>query len=458
MPLLSEGAYPRYTEEDAAQYLSKARKEELEQSSDLLWPPNAKHYPFLDITRIMCVWCVAIDHGNSSFGKWNVMFTQIWVLQFLFLVCGVCYGMSNRSLCGYLNRLLVYFTIGSCINLMAWMVSGMNWQNNVFGMVFQFWFVAGLMIYAIMLAPLKGWLKGCDQTPSAGEPAPESQTSPALPPETQHPAQNADSASFIDNRDNLLKPIAAIGGTILVVFLGIHILLEPIFTPVVAPLVLQLFKPLGTASSFWGAPSTLPEANAFVAAWCDYILVTVCNCALIFVGTRVMSRRSQVPWLLIFNTYVFRAAWPRGVDERPFHGLELTMLALTCYHLGLEGRRKIGKYIIRYWFVVIWVCSLLWPPYIDYRLDEHPPQGFPLRFRYTLIEMIFVVCFLTAGERLVQKEIFTEDRLQFLNTWALIVFLVHKAVHILIPPPFNWIFLVALMPTCWACQNLKEFT
>jgi hypothetical protein len=40
---------------------------------------SARRYAHLDATRIVCVFCVAVDHGNSSFGDWNVIFVQNWL-------------------------------------------------------------------------------------------------------------------------------------------------------------------------------------------------------------------------------------------------------------------------------------------------------------------------------------------------------------------------------------------
>eukprot|EP00971_Amphidinium_carterae_P239891 4762296-Amphidinium_carterae.1 len=36
-----------------------------------------------------------------------------------------------------------------------------------------------------------------------------------------------------------------------------------------------------------------------------------------------------------------------------------------------------------------------------------------------------------------------------MSTWALLVFMVHKAIHIMLPSPVNWLFLLALIPFFW---------
>mmetsp|Transcript_76326 Transcript_76326/g.236366 ORF Transcript_76326/g.236366 Transcript_76326/m.236366 type:complete len:136 (-) Transcript_76326:129-536(-) len=134
------------------------------------------------------------------------------------------------------------------------------------------------------------------------------------------------------------------------------------------------------------------------------------------------------------------------------------LLGMSCYFLGLRHRRVIGLYLVRYWFLVLLLCAMIWPPGEHQRFDEipPPPRDMELRVRVYLLEGIFVVIWLAAGERLVQPEIFTEDRLAFLNNWGLLVFLVHKAIHMTILPPFNWTVLVLLAPACYWAQNLSR--
>lgn len=435
----------------------------LEESDELLMPSADGHHPFLDITRICCVGCVAIDHGNSAFGMWNVAFSQEWVLQYLYLVSGVCYGMSSRGLMQYEMRLAVYLLIGVLVNWSAWVVTGQDWMHDFFNVVFHLWFVAGLMIYAALLAPLRPYLEWVRRRSDRlrAEAAMDAAPSTSRDPEAEHPdvageaeasAQSPVGLRQRTNRDSLLRTLAVVGGGLVAMMLVFHVVLEPCLEST-APMVYRFWSQFGSNVGFWGLPNSIQESQEFLQHTCRYVLLTLSNVYLIIVCPLVLQQRTVTGWLVLANTYLNRMLFHRGQDERPFHGLDLMMITLTCQYLGLKGRRKVGEYVIRYWFVVLLLCTLLWPPGEFGRFDENPPTRMDTRIRINLLEAIFVVVWLVAGERLVQPEIFTEDGMDFLNSWALIVFLVHKAVHIMFVPPLNWGALLAIAPVCYLSRR-----
>mmetsp|Transcript_11573 Transcript_11573/g.24385 ORF Transcript_11573/g.24385 Transcript_11573/m.24385 type:complete len:466 (-) Transcript_11573:88-1485(-) len=446
--LPKHGLLPTYGDQEKG-FIAAAQDTE----SDEFLSPTTKYFPFLDITRICCVWCVAVDHGNSSFGLWNMMFTQEWVLQYLFLVCGVSYGLSSKSLANYLGRLAVYAAIGISVNWTAWIVTGMDWRSNFFNVIFHIWFVIGLMGYAVLLFPLKVWLARVRNWPRSDdrrhvqEPTPEAEH--PLAEQAVAAEQRAPSTSY---RDVLLKYLAGIGGGLLAIFILFQVVLDPV-VDLLAPEFLEFWKNMGAGAAFWGLPMTLGESRAFLQHMSTYFMLTCSNIYLVVACPLIFENASLTTWGVLINTYGHRLLFYRSKEERPFHGLDLMMVALTCYYLGLRNRRKIGEYVIRYWFVVLFFCALLWPPGTLGRFDEHPPTDLERRIRWNLLEAIFVIIWLVAGERLVQKEIFTEDRLDFLNEWALILFLVHKAVHIMFVPPLNWVALVGLAPVCYILRR-----
>lgn len=490
-------------------FAKKAAQPELRQDDecdDLLPPSPDGHHPFLDITRICCVGCVAIDHGNWTFGVWNILFSQDWVLQYLYLVCGVCYGMSSRNLAGYELRLGVYVVIGVLVNWSAWIITGMDWKDDFFNVVFHFWFVVGLMGYVLLLAPLRQYLhyvreKSRPTTPQpaavaaqaasarpAGRPeqsdeevgtttsklgdAADGGTSGALRPASQSEDQSSGEQAAAEAgsdeqtqkhgarlhpRDSLLYALAVIGGGLLANLLLFKVVLVPVLVMALGSSAWHFWAEMGSGGSYWGLPQNPQESQQFLEHMCTYFMLTCSNMYLIVACPIVFQKSSVTGWAVLLNTYLNRTLFHRGQDERPFHGLDLMMLTLTCYYLGLRHRRIIGEYIVRYWFLVLFACALLWPPGLHVRLDEHPPgpEQIGLRCRAEILEAIFIVVWLAAGERLVQREIFTEDKLDFLNDWALIVFLVHKAVHIMLVPPLNWVFLVAIAPACYAWRKLR---
>lgn len=405
------------------------------EEENALLTPSSGHHPWIDVTRIACVWLVAVDHGAPSFGRYDQLFGQQWVLQFLFLVCGVCYGMSRRSLFSYELRLAQYVVIGIIINWSAWIVTGQDWQHNFFGVVFHFWFVVGLMLYVAILSPLKPYLQRIRD---------------AEPKETPEDVgtEPAERSQQQDRRDSLLYSLLLIGGGLLGIMLVFTVVMAPVIE-LAAPAMLSLSALFGTSTSFWGLPQDLQGSRQFLEHMSTYFMGTAGNVYLLVVCPMVLTRKALTPWALLLYTYGHRLLFYRASDERPFHGLDLMTIALAVYYLGLLHRRRLGEYVIRYWFVVLFGCALLWPPGADVRFDETPPMDISTRIRVNLLEAIFVIVWLVAGDRMVQREIFAEDKLDFLNLWALVVFLVHKAVHIVFVSPLNWIVLLGLAPACY---------
>lgn len=410
---------------------------------------SRKSHPFLDITRICCVWCVAVDHGNWSFGHWNCLFTQDWVLQYLFLVCGVSYGISSRRLGGYLSRLFAYFAMGVLLNWVAAVIAGSNWKTNMFDVVFHLWFVVGLMIYAVLLAPLKWYLQSTVQ--GLEEEEDRRRASAERDPETDHPEAEAagQRQAAEEERDSVLWAIMVICGGVVCITVFFTVVMRPIVNLLAAGAGSSL-SAFGQGADFWGLPQDVQEARIFFHRLSTYLMCSSTSVYLMVVCPRFLRQPSATTWLVILNTYIHKLFFYRGQDDRFFHGLDIMIMGMSCYFLGLRHRRLIGMYIVRYWFLVLLVCALIWPPGVHQRFDENPPvpEDIDLRIRVYLLEAVFAVVWLAAGERLVQPEIFTEDKLTFLNNWGLLVFLVHKAVHVAIVPPLNWTVLLLLAPAC----------
>merc|ERR1719373_510303 len=99
------------------------------------------------------------------------------------------------------------------------------------------------------------------------------------------------------------------------------------------------------------------------------------------------------------NMYIHRLIFYRAQNERPFHGFDLFFLAFVCAHLGLRCRTQVGNAVVRYWFAILIICGLLWVPGTDRRMDVDTPRDLITRCRVNLLEAIFVVVWMTAGER-----------------------------------------------------------
>jgi hypothetical protein len=232
-----------------------------------------------------------------------------------------------------------------------------------------------------------------------------------------------------------------------------------IYTLVIIPcFTMTLTKPIydiffstvsGPGSEFWDLPQNLEESGAFLQRFMMDVRVTFLNVYLVLAFPFFSRGVSLIVWLVLINTYTFRILYYRGPEARFINAFDCTMLGLVCYVYGLRWRKVIGMYLCRYWFLVLFVSAVLWPVGLVNRLDEHPPEDPLLRARYNLLEAIYVVLFLTAVERMLDYKIITEDKMDFLNWWSLILFLVHKAVLMTVPPPSSWVVLLGLAVPCY---------
>lgn len=398
-----------------------------------LFQQSGKRFHFLDVVRIVCVGLVVVNHGGTKwsdkFGLWNEMYVQQWVLQWLFIVCGISFAMSSRNTPGYLARLGLYFAIGVCTNWCAWVITGMDWKHNFWDVIFQFWFIFGLMMYLIGLTPIKYYLK------------------------------KVSAKAYVLPDSGLLGTVTAVAIIVAMVFM-VHLCftlaLGPFLNVTLGRGFVWVHKVAGDGADFWGMPANSQESLAFIQELLSYLQVSFASLLILLIFPMVSDKLSLTTWLVLINMYAFRCIYPRGQFGRIVDGFDFTMLGLVNYHLGLSYRKTIGKYMVRYWFVILFVFSLIIPPGTFGRFDETgmPSAGF--RIRYHTVELALVVLLLSAGELMADSKIFTEDKADFLNWWALYMFLFHKFIHLVIPHPFNWLVILCLAPICWVVHSAKR--
>jgi len=385
--------------------------------------PDGRH-PSLDVIRIVCIWLACVDHGETPFGYWNTMYVQSWVLQYLFLICGICFGMTKKGLPSYLSRLGMYFVIGVCCNWVAWAIAGLDWKHNSWDIVFQFWFVFGLMMYCVALYPFKQYLARVKNERRTSE----------------------------SSWAHFARGVAVLVLGFAVIKLLFRAMLIPIMQKEVAAPLANAISQMGSSAQFWGVLSDPHDAATWCGRFLTYLESSLASVYLVMVSPYLFSRLSAVGWLVIANNYYHRCFEYRGQDSRIFTGFDVTFLGLTCFYFGLQYRRVIGEYFVRYWFLFLFICALLWPPGTTGRWDEQPPTDPTKRLAYNFMEMIFVVFFLCAAERMADPKIFSEDRMDFMGNFTLLLFLVHKAVYILVPQPYCWYVILSLIPFCYTIQ------
>jgi len=387
-------------------------------------------FPYLDLTRLICIWLVVMDHGGTLYGVWNVMYVQGWVLQYLYIIAGISFGMSKTPLLQYVGRLGMYFLVGVFCNFTAWVVKGMDWKGQMWDVVFQFWFVFGLMGFVCCLAPLKAYLMRVRDR--------------AVPQDWEQVPRDELQHWYIA----ILQGLAAVGFGVVAIKVVWHLALVPLVQRSLTLPVVALGRYTGYGAEHWGLPSTNDEGAEFLEHFCTYLQVTAISVFIILIFPMVSNQTSLVGWLVLLNTYLHRVFCYRAQEARMINSFDVTMIGMTCYYLGLRHRKVVGTYLVRYWFLVLFACAMLWPPGAHGRFDENPPKALTHRVMDNAQEALLVVLFLTAIERMVDTNIFMVDipksTMWALNVYGFLLFLVHKAIHIMIPQPLNWFLLVAL--------------
>lgn len=399
----------------------------------LLEPTPDGYYPHLDVWRAICIAVVVLDHGNGHYSEWNLLFGQNWTLQFIFVICGICFGLTRRGIGGYLLRLAGYVFVGVTCNLVARVIVRDEWWKDPWNVVFQFWFVVALIGYSLMLLPLKWYLAGFKDRQV------EAQASLAGDAEAGGAQALKAGLSARELAGGLFAVFGGLFGIWFILSNGLARLLADSMGAEFAALT----KRLGPGFAYWmGSPDQ--AITGIIAA----LELSISNIWLaLAVPAMFPSQAPYTGWLILINMHLRRLSlWYSGIGEKLMNGLDLMLLGLVCYYLGFKFRRPIGQKMARYWFVWISICGLVWKPGTHGRMDLLMPEEWTMRWRMQFLDTVFMVMFLTAGERTVDPRIFTEDKCNFINYLGLFLFLVHKAIHIVCPEPWNWLVILTWIP------------
>lgn len=196
---------------------------------------------------------------------------------------------------------------------------------------------------------------------------------------------------------------------------------------------------------YWNLPTDAEELTLWSNMCGNDLRASVVSgwIALVFAKYVPAQFQDLAGWLILFTIYANRIAFPIGSVSRFVHGLDLMLLGLVCNFHGFRYKDKIGDLIMRYWFLIVFLCAFLRLPGVHGRLDVNPPTDRVPRARVNLVELIFLLGWITAADRLFVKAAFSAETFQWLNTWALFLYLGHYGVHIVVPKPWNWVVLVA---------------
>lgn len=462
-------------------------------------------HPCLDVTRAVCVCCACLDLGGAAYSNWNVLTCKAWVVQYSFIVAGICYAISDRPLVHYVGRLLFYLGMGIFCNWLALNIAGAD-PTNIMCAVHHLWFLAAVAVFAVAFAPLKQRLRKVRDDAAAGTlstvfqgidisrssaalcAAIDSCFTPALAAAQRLPktfpykeavgdtlfqlrerfrAAQSDPAAAMERQG--VSPELPVACAALI---ALWCVLRIVYCMAVVPCLGRLLAPpLATAwpTSAWSGALSLDdedEARDFEEVAEDMVVdslmrvfSSLSSVVLAVVFPALSTELPAVAWLMIVNSYGLRLMQfevPWGL-ELVLDSLDTFVLGLVCYHYGLMHRRLIGEYVIRYWPVFLFVVSAICPtgPLLG-RGDTHPVRAAHSHAGVVAAEMLLVVFYLSAMERMVDPKIFSTDKLHIIRSATLPVFLFFEATWLTCPWPFSWTLLGALVGATMGKKLDKE--
>lgn len=369
-----------------------------------------------------------------------MLFTQSWVLQLLWVISGMSWALNQQSLCAYLQRLVAFFCIGVACNWCATMLAGLDWLSNFQDVVFQMWFVVGLIVNVAATASLKAQLRP-DRTPARardlGLLADENGARAAAGPASE---STSGTTGTLRVRWFVAVCVVCLSGQMV-----LALAMQPGGT------WWRRFGEgiFGSGGVFWG--DGLDDKTFTGFATTAFILIAIAHAGPLFLRAPVSA---WLPWALLSYIYIWGAVFVPLMFghchlERCFLGVELFVVGLVATRVGMKGVAYLRRALHRWWFLFAISLGLLWDPTWDVRFDEKPPSDLLTVLRVKMSEAMCVIGFLCAGELLFDATTFAMPQHAWLRDYGLLLFLTHKAVHILVPHPFNWFCLLLLAFFCW---------
>lgn len=476
-----------------AEVPSKAGIDEHEEEWDdrLLSCQVASTYPVIDVFRAGCAACVVLDLGSAKFSNWNVLFCQAWVLQWSFVIGGVCYAISRRPLCSYMGRLGLYLAMGASSNWAASIVTDPEWTS--FKSAFhQLWFIAGLMVFALVFAPVKQNLRQVRQRHADGD-LPTLFRGNDLTHTTDALAVSVDAciSLWVLTADRMSKwwPRSEMMGNFWAIlrqwisFFGVDpatldakgvclefpltvwalsvawLMNRLLFQKVIVPTCVRLM--IGPLLASWPSsefydPNSDPEedATALISSVVARIFPSAMSVMLTLIYPKLSNQVSKVAWLIVINNYGLRLFLPKAPQavELVFVSFDAWFLGLVCFHYGVWRRQVVCEYLMRYWFLLLWICSVVCPtgPLLK-RDDPRPVAAAHFHAGEVAVEMFLMVFFLVAMEALIDPKMLCVRKSRFLRAATVPMFLFHRATYLVFPAPLNWGILAAIVALRFRC-------
>lgn len=382
-------------------------------------------YVYLDVTRISCIIVITLCASDPSWLEYNSLFFQNWVMQYLWLVCGICYGLSSRPLLQYLGRLLLFFSVGIAANWTACRIKkdvGLPVGGNM-------WFVLILAIFSLLLKPLKMRIRLMSENPQ------ELLTGAAYGCQVPDEPRLSNTSNQKSDLNRLYKGIVWMCG-------GLSVLL------LMSSLVILSLGGLAVQTHTRRGSKEEELALRFVMHFCSEVQACLSAVWILWSFPQVCVDTSHVTWLLLVNMYTFKLICGYGETAFFSSGFQLLLIGLSAGLLGLSWRQEVSTMVQRYWMVVAFIGAWCFLPGTHGMLIVVEPEDVLVRHRFILLEILLVVGWLVAGAEMVDPKIFEADNLVWLSDWASLLFLSHQAV-LIVAPQVSWPVFIALMPASW---------
>lgn len=444
-------------------------------SGDFIYDPRVERHSHLDMLRAFAIVCVVIDNGSApamQYGIHNVLFTQEWVIQVLWMICGISWSLSKSSLPVYVLRLVLYIVLGGGLNLLAWWYKGMDWRNDLAGVLYQLWFVVALILYASLTVCVKPLLRHVAltriDTPSAPVDAGElafgvsdvgsnPHTGDVLPPVPERTQSKI--IDMFDSEER--RAMNNVFGVLLALMLAMLILAGTGASVETSSMQPFLYDLLGNSSRPWTQGSGLDGRELCGELWSMFG-----GLVLVAAGAKMLRSPRTAPWLswlVIQYVYLNRMFFlpmlfgqnACGAD-RFFVGFEFFLIGLVASNMGLRHASKLRFYLDNYWIIMLGCNAMLWGPTWNRRMDLHPSHDIIVLIRIHVSELMFVVLFLAGGSFVFPERAWPPLLRTWISRLGLMLFLVHQAVYMVTPQPFDWIILFGMLPLVFLAPTLSR--
>lgn len=357
---------------------------------------NPERIYFLDYARSVAVMCVVYEHsGGAGYTSRNTIFALWWCLPFLYMTSGTSFMMSHSSLASYLTRLLRLLAIGVSFNLAADAYSRRDWHNDFGTTIYQMWFVAMLIVMAIVSAPLSSALKVIRDTTEI----------PFVTP----------AVCFW----SCLTLAGLIGTTVEIDFNGME-------------------KNSHWVRTWQGTFEHVPWMVFTVSG--TFLL---CFWAIAHTGS---TQNGMLVWAILLFLYVPPCIAPYHQGSQIARLVGLYVLAMVSQVWPGQGMEAISKAVASYWPILFFILGAISMPDMTGRCDQFPPGTVWERLRHLSGEAVLTICYLSGGFQASDCYNICES----LRYWSLFAYATHVAWYRTMGSPWSTLFTFGTMPIFYA--------